>query len=135
MNMIDVFFESKQNVLTHLVGAITNARIQHNIQADQLDKCCGFAGFPYPKTSEFEKDPLKLTGKMFCRASMALDICIDDVLTISKDDPKLEGVIEEMKQVGSAVTAGCGGSWSIDRIPLKDQAPVYVQMKTIEELG
>jgi hypothetical protein len=135
MSIAETFFGGTKAVQARLAQAIVEQRGGLNITNDQLDTECGFGTAAFPeKSAQFEADPTKLTGRAFGMASVVLNINLDDVLKVQLNEKQRMAVVEQMKTEAVRVTAACGGG-DVSRVELEEQVPVFILLKTIEELG
>ena len=132
MQVTEQIFGGEHVVKRQLATAVKEARVKKRLSNEQLDAMCGFGG-TFPLSAHFEEHPEDLTGKVYCRAALALGLSLDDYLKPKLDKATTEALIEEMTREGVHVTAACGGG-DVSRIRIEEQVPVFVLLKAIEEL-
>jgi hypothetical protein len=139
------FFGGKASVRSRLVQAVRSRRGELSIAPDDLDRVCGLGreslGRYLPKCAEFEKNADLMSGLVFSLVSSLLALQLDRVLNLSLSQPDVDAVKQEMLCSGSralwgmpAIARDGRGTRRVNRIPLADQARVYVLLRIMQEL-
>lgn len=131
--MADRFFNGVDRMRQDLVAAMRERRERLVLNCATVDALCGLGPPGYPRSSDYERDPRLLTGIAFSLVALLLGLRADDVLRVDLSKAEdMEFVLQDMANSHAAAIGACGGDLSV--VTLRDQAPVYVVLKAIEEL-
>jgi hypothetical protein len=132
--IVDRFFGNSRALRELLVGRIRRARESLPMRQDELDLVCGL-GNPIPRCADFEANPDLLTTDLLCRVAFPLGLTLDGILDVDlADADNLQFAVDHMRTAGSG-SGGEAGSERYRMPSLEEQAPFYVRLKALDEMG
>ncbi len=140
MNMCDTFFGGRNGMRSALAKAATLKRTEMKLTPDDVDRRCMLGRGSY-RCAEYEADPQQMTATTFRRVAFPLRLSvnvIDEVKTgleqLQPGSELMALVLQDMVRNGVVLKGGCGKG-DVRDVSAEKQAPVYVVLKALQEIG